>query len=231
MTNLGLMVPKSAFAAFFVLGVLSAATVTGDLSKYREFQLGTDLPTIAKQTGVSPSEAKTIHSRPALIQELEWRPQPLTWSPEPEAAQDAIFSFYSGRLFRIVVNYDPYKTEGLTTDDIVEAISLTYGVSEKPPAGPEPAERRYGDQEEVVGRWQNAECRFDLIRSSYGPSFSLVGVLKRLEAPAQTAILEAQRLDEQEAPQREAARIVSEEEAAKGKLQKARLVNKPIFRP
>ena len=71
----------------------------------------------------------------------------------------------------------------------------------------------------------------NLIRSSYGPSFKLVGVLKRLEAPAQAAILEAKRLDDQEAPQRDAARIASEEEAARAKLEKARLVNKPKFRP
>ena len=50
-------------------------------------------------------------------------------------------------------------------------------------------------------------------------------------APAQAATLEAKRLDDQEAPQREAARLASEEVAAKTKLEKARLVNKPKFRP
>ena len=69
------------------------------------------------------------------------------------------------------------------------------------------------------------------MRSSYGPSFSLIGVLKRLEAPVQAAILEATRLDVQEAPQRETARIATEEEAARTKLEKARLANKPKFRP
>ena len=231
MTNSVRTILRSAFASFVVLGVLSAATGAADLSRYRNFQLGTDLATIAKQTGASPSEAKTVHRRPALIQELEWRPQPLTWSPEAEAVQDVAFSFYDGRLFRIVVNYDRYKIEGLTTDDIVEAISATYGAAEKPLAEGKPAQSRYGDQEEVVARWQDAECRFDLIRSSYGPDFRLVGVLKRLEAPARAAILEAQRLDDQEAPQREAARLVSEEELAKTKLEKARLLNKPTFRP
>ena len=55
--------------------------------------------------------------------------------------------------------------------------------------------------------------------------------MKRLEAPAQAATLEAKRLDDQEAPQRDAARLASEEEATKTKLEKARLVNKPKFRP
>ena len=55
--------------------------------------------------------------------------------------------------------------------------------------------------------------------------------MKALEGPVQTATLEAKRLDDQEAPQRNAARIAGEEEAAKAKAEKARLVNKPKFRP
>jgi hypothetical protein len=88
----------------------------------------------------------------------------------------------------------------------------------------------YGDQEEIVAQWQDSQYRFDLIRLSYGPTFRLVGVMKKLEASAQAATLEAKRLDDQEAPQRDAARIASEEEAAKTKLEKARLVNKATFR-
>lgn len=66
---------------------------------------------------------------------------------------------------------------------------------------------------------------------SYGPTFRLVGFMKRLEAPAQAATLEAKRLDDQGAPQRDAARLAREEDTAKTKLVKARLVNKPKFRP
>ena len=123
------------------------------------------------------------------------------------------------------------QTEGLTADDLVEAISATYGIAAKPTAPAKATQGRYGDEEEVLAQWQDSQYRFDLIRSSYGPSFRLVGVLKRLEAPAQAAIREAKRLDDQEAPQRDAARRASEEEAARAKLEKARLVNKPKFRP
>ncbi len=225
------MTNTSAFALFVVFGGMSALVSAEDLSRYREFQLGTDLATVAKQAGASPADAKIIHSRPALIQELEWRPQPLGTSSITEPAQQVVFRFYNGELFRIVVNYDRNETEGLTADDIVGAISATYGAAEEPPASAKIAQGRYGDQEEVLVRWQDAKYRFDLIRSSYGPTFRLVGVLKMLEAPAQAAILEATRLDDLEAPQREAARITSEELAARTKLEKARLVNKPNFRP
>jgi hypothetical protein len=142
-----------------------------------------------------------------------------------------MFRFYDGALFQIEVNYNRYETEGLTTADIAGAISATFGMAAKPPASPIAAEGPYGDTGEVVEQWQDAQYRFDLIRLSYGPSFRLTGVLKSLEKPAQAAILEAQRLDDREASQRDAARAATEEDAAKAKSDKARLVNKPNFRP
>lgn len=184
---------------------MSAATLTGDLSKYRNFQFGTDLSTVVKQAGANPSQVKVIHRRPALIQELEWRPQPLGASSQTEPAKEVVFSFYDGELFWIVVDYDRYETEGLTADDFVDAISATYGPAAKPTVPAKVAPGSYGDQEEVLAQWQDSQYRFDLIRSSYGPTFRLVGVIKRLEAPAQAATLEAKQLEDQEAPQRDAA--------------------------
>ena len=231
MTHLGLAGARSALASFFVLGVISAATLAGDRSKYRNFQLGTDLPAVANQLGASPSRMKVIHRRPALIQELEWRPQPLGPSLPTESANEVVFSFYDGELFRIVVSYDRSVTEGLTADDLIEAISATYGIAETltPPANA--AVGQYGDPEEILARWQDPQYCFDLIRSMYGPSFRLIGVLKRLQAPVQAAIAEAKRLDDREAPQRDAARIADEREAERARLEKSRLVNKPKFRP
>jgi len=89
----------------------------------------------------------------------------------------------------------------------------------------------YGDREDVLAQWQDPEYRFELVRSSYGPSFKLVGVLKKLEAPVQHSILEAKRLDEQEAPQRDAERVAKDLETERVKLDKARMLNKPKFRP
>jgi len=231
MTNFQRTASRSALAAFLLFRVMPAATLAGDLSKYRNFELGTDLSTVAGQTGANPSQAKVIHRRPVLIQELEWRPQPLGASSQPEPAKEVVFSFYDGKLFRIVVDYDQYETEGLTADDFVDAISATYGPGAKPAAPVKVAPGSYGDQEEILARWQDLQYRFDLIRSSYGPRFRLIGVVKGLEAQAQAATLEAKRLDDLEAPQRDAARLASEGEAAKAKLDKARLVNKPKFRP
>ena len=222
------MVSRSALVLFTAA---SLTAVAEDLSKYRDFRFGADLPTVARLMGANPSQAKLIHSRPVLVQELEWRPQSLGPSPKAESAEGVVFSFYNGTLFRIAIKYDRYATEGLTTEDFVEAISAMYGPAAKLPPPVEPVKESYGDQDVAVARWEDPQYRFDLVRSSYGPSYSLVGILKSLEAPVQTANVEAQRLDDLEAPQRDAARAAAEQGAKAASLEKARLVNKPKFRP
>ena len=208
----------------------SSSMLAQDLSKYRDFKFGMDLATVAKQAGTNPSQANVLHSRPALIQDLKWRPQPLGYSVKTEPVQEIVFGFYDGELFRIEVIYDQHETEGLTTSDLVEAISTSYGASTSPVAVAKSA-GQFGDQDQVVARWQDSAYRFDLIRASYGPGFTLVGVVKKLETESQAALIEAARLDDKEAPQKEADRIASEGETQRAKLEQARLVNKPKFRP
>jgi hypothetical protein len=231
MSEFAATVWRSSLTSCVVLGMISTAAWAGDLSSYRNFRFGTDLSTVAKQAGASTSQAKVIHLRPSLIQELAWRPQPLGASLQTEPAKEVVFSFYNGELFQIAIHYDRYQTEGMTTADFIEAISSTYGTAAKPAAAVKDVPSSYGDQEEVIAQWQDPEYCFDLIRSQYGPSFRLVGTVKRLEAPVRAAIQEAKRLDVQEAPQRDAERAARENEAARVKLDKARLQNKPNFRP
>ena len=114
---------------------------------------------------------------------------------------------------------------------MVDAISAKYGAPETAPVQTKTVEGPYGEREEILAQWQNSQHRFELIQSSYGPTFKLIGVAKALEASARAAAVEAKRLDDQEAPQREAARVASEGAEAKASLEKARLANKPKFRP
>ena len=230
MKNIRPYLSISALTLLFVCGVSPAATA-GDLSKYRDFQFGTDLSTALKRVGAEMSQVKLVHTRPALIQSLAWYPRSLGPASQSESVGDVVFSFYNGELYRIEVHYDRYAIEGLTTEDLVGAVSQIYGAAADPVTPAKIAQDQYGDQEEVVAHWENAEYGFDLIRSSYGPSFKLIGIQRKLGVLAQSAVLEAKRLDEQEAPQREAALAASEQEAAKAKLEKARLVNKSRFQP
>jgi hypothetical protein len=221
---------KSALTILLVFGSMSAAASPGDLSKYRNFQLGTDLATVAEQAGESPNKAKVIEQRPALIQELDWRPERFGSSSQPEAVKDTVFSFCDGRLFQITVNYDRYKIEGLTADDIADTISAIYGVATHP-APAKAAQGSYAVPEDVVARWEDSQYRLDLFRALYEPGFKLVVTAKSLESTVQAALLEGKRLDDKEAPQREAARAADEQQAERARLEKARLANKPAFRP
>lgn len=229
MNRLMTIASHSAPTLIFVLGMISVPALAADLSRYRDLQFGMDLAAVAGQAGLTRPEVKVIHSRPALIQEVEWSPQPLGSTSREEAVQQVVFGFYDGKLFGIAVNYDRYKTEGLTASDVIEAISTMYGNPETTALPTKAAREGYAD--EVVAVWQDPDYRFELIRAAYGSSFKLVGVSKRLQAAVQTATAEAKRLDDKEAPQREAARIASEKDMQQAKLDKSRLENKPKFRP
>ncbi len=227
MTSFGILAVSLSWAVL-ASPVLSA----GDFSRYRSFRLGTDLPTIAEQARMDPSQAKVVHRRPALIQELDWRPQPLGPSTQAEAVSEVVFSFYNGELYRLVVNYDRYKTEGLTAEDLIAAISESYGSATRD-AEEIVLPSIYGDNEtlKILARWEDAEYSFNLVRFSHQPNFTLAAVSKRLDVLARAAVIEAVRLDAQEAPQREIALQYRQAEENRVQQEKSRLANKPSFRP
>jgi len=205
-----------------------------DLSRYWEFQFGMNLPAIAKQAGLEESAAQIIHQRPALIQELKWEPQiSPNSSPPADAVKTILFSFYNDQLFRIVVNYDRYKTKGLTDKDMIEALSAKYGTATRPTAKiiVFSSTEVYNDSESVVARWEDSQYSFNLFRSTYQPTFGMLVFSKRLDPLAQTAIAEAIRLDEQGAPQREIERQRTQDKADRAEQEKARIENKVAFRP
>lgn len=210
-------------------------TNTQDLSRYREFRFGMDLPAIARDTGMRLSDAKMIHERPAVIQEMQWRPQLFLGGPSlrTDPVQEVLFSFYNGELFRIVVNYDRYRTEGLTNEEMIEAISARYGTATRPTAKTIrfSSSQVYNESGEVIALWEDSQYSFNLFRSSYRPTFGLVGFSKQLDVLARAAIAEAIRLDELEAPQREIDRQNIQDEKDRAEEAKARLTNKSNFRP
>jgi len=204
-----------------------------DLSRYRGFQFGETLPAVAKQAGLDGSQAKVIHERPALLQELEW---PVWLASNFSAPQDPVrtilFSFYNGELFRILVSYDPSATKGMTTEDLTEAISVKYGIATKP-ANVEivfSSTQVYNDSESVIESWEDPQYSFNLYRSTYQPTFGMIAFSKTLDALARSATAEAIRLDTVEAPQRGIQHQNQENEKNRELLENARQVNKSKFR-
>ena len=98
-----------------VLGVVitAAATQGETAAHYRDFQLGGSLASVSAITGAPASDVKTIHTRPASLQSLEWR-RPYSGSETAvDPVQQIAFSFYNDQLFRLVVDYDRNRTEGM----------------------------------------------------------------------------------------------------------------------
>ena len=231
--ELGLQ-PRRGFSGLLQLVPVSAPARGGlDLSRYRGFQFGETLPAVAKQAGLDVSQAKVIHEHPALLQELEW---PIWLASSFDSPQDPVrtilFSFYNGELFRVLVSYDRDETQGLTTEDLTEAISAQYGTATKP-ANNEivfSSAQVYNDSEAVIARWEDSQYSFNLYRSTYQPTFGMIAFSKRLDALACAATAEAIQLDAAGAPQREIQRQNQEDEKNRESLEKARQVNKSKFR-
>jgi len=206
--------------------------VAADLSNYRGVQIGTTLATALKRSKAELSEAKLVHQRPAVIQELEWRPR-FSYkanAKEVDPVRDSLLRFYNGELFQIVTTYDPDKVKGMTEADMVDAISLTYGNATKP-AVEVPYRSNYGEVASVLARWEDSNYSHDLIRTGDRSSFALVLSNKRLNALAQAAIAEAVRLDAVEAPERQINLQKLQDANDRLELDKARSENRPNFRP
>jgi hypothetical protein len=207
-----------------------------DLSRYRTFELGSELASVSSLTGVASLEAKTVHQRPALLQDLEWRPS--RWiagstATSTDPVEQIVFSFYNNQLFRIVVDYGYERTEGLTDADMIEAISAVYGTSVKRIPGPvRVASAVEPESGSPVARWGDAEHVVVLYRtSSYREAFRLIVTERALETLARKAAIQATRLDEQEAPRREIVRQKKERDDGRAAAEKARVANKESFRP
>jgi hypothetical protein len=207
------------------------------LSRYRNFDLGSNVAAVSTATSVAPSAAKTIRQRPAVLQDLEWRPSRWTTgasAPSTDPVERIMFSFYNDQLFRIVVDYSHDRTEGMTQADMIEALSAVYGgVLPKTTRG---AGRVASEVETESGppfaRWGDAEHSVALYQtSSYRTAFRLIVIDVPRSELARKADTEAQRLDDQEAPQREVARQNKERDDQRAAAAKARSTNKDVFQP
>jgi hypothetical protein len=200
-----------------------------DLSKYRHFTLGMNLTNLLERTEQKMTDVKTIHGRPALIQELTWWPPNVSGtSLRSDSVEQIFFSFYNGELFKISVTYDRTSTEGLTEADMVKAISEKYGPATI--AAPEiesAMNDRYDAKQKPVASWEDAQYSSSLVRSSFNDVLGLVVFSKRANAQAELAIAEAVKLDEQEGPKRETERQKKQVDD----LEVARQKNQKSFRP
>jgi hypothetical protein len=210
---------------FFLVPLLSGR----DLSKYRDFTLGMSLTKLLERTDQKMTDVKTIHSRPALIEELSWWPPKASGtSPQSDSVERVLFSFYNGELYKISVTYDRLSTAGLTDEDMMRSISVKYGPATiaAPELGPA-VDGSYDPKQKSVASWEDAQYSLSLVRSSFNDVLGLVVFSKRANAEADAATAEAVKLDQQEGPKREADRLKKQTDD----LQVTRERNQRSFRP
>src|ERR1700685_1504500 len=157
--------------------LLSAA----DFSSYRGFHFGMKLSQAAEQAEMKPSDAKLEWQKPALIQMLNFEPNLFHSAVAKGDPVSAItLNFLDGELFRIAVVYDRYKVEGMTADDMIQALSASYGTATRPKA--EIAYHSYyAESAPVVARWEDSEYSYNLIQAEDRSTFALVLYLKALD--------------------------------------------------
>ena len=179
-----------------------------DLSKYRNFSFGMTVTDISKQIDQKPANAAVLYERPALIQELTWwPPQPYDLSRPAEPVDQILFSFYNGALYRMLVTYEDAATKGLNEEDMIRVVSAKYGSATRPVAAVVnfPTNPSYRATEKVIARWENSQYSLNLVRS-YTDTFAIVMFTKQLDAQAGISIGESVKLEQEEGPQKEAAR-------------------------
>ena len=180
-----------------------------DLSRYRNFSFGTTVADISKQIDQQPANAAVLYERPALIEELTWLPiQPYDLSRPAEPVDQILFSFYNGALYRMLVTYEDSATKGLNDEDMIRAVSAKYGVATRPVAAVVnfPMNPSYKATQRVIARWEDSQYSLNLFRS-YVDTFAIVMFTKQMDARAGISIAESVKLEQQEAPQKEAARV------------------------
>jgi hypothetical protein len=228
---------KSVFSVAGVAVVLFTSALSGQTPQhYREFALGSNLSTVSAQVKASATDVRPIRQRPALIQDLTWRaPYFMADSNEPrkDPVQQITFSFYNDQLFRMAIDYDRQRTEGMTDADMIGALTEVYGpaTTPKPRTSPTFLSRIDVTAGTPVSQWGNAEYSVVLLRPSFGAAFQVVVTSTQLDELARAADAEAVRLDQREAPLREIARQKQDAEDAHAAQEKARAVNKATFRP
>jgi len=216
------------FVSLLVVAPLLNAQ-TADLSKYRDFSIGTSLTGILSRTGEKLEEVTAMSERPALLQQLTWWPASVSGAPvRRDPVEHIVFSFYNDALYKISVTYERAATEGLTTEDMIKSLSAKYGTpATVTPRIAQNQSDRYAVRLEPVAVWEDTQYAFRLVQSSFSDDFELIVTSKQLNAEAEIATAESAKLDEQERPQKDAERQKKETTD----LELTRQKNQKSFRP
>jgi hypothetical protein len=218
-------------AILFLSALLVMAPIlhAQNFSTYRAFTLGMSTAAVLTHTSQAPADVKVAHGGPSPIQELSWSPPNLSSnSVRSESVGQIVFSFFNGELYKITVTYDLSCTEGLTVKDLIDSVSATYGpATTAVPESGSMAKERFDGKQELVASWEDSQNSLNLVRSTFTNRFGLIIFSKKANEAAELAVTNATKIESEEGPKREAARVKKQADD----LEAMRLKNKKAFRP
>ena len=229
------MIPFRSTVLLALLLAAAAAPVAAQAPfQYREYTLDSTVTAMVAVDEARTTAPKTLHARPAVIQEIVWR-APYTGPLGDDPVYDVALTFFNDQLYQIVVSYERDRMAGLTDEDVVATLSQTYGpalLRDARTAGTA-IDADVRPDMAVVAQWDDATARLLLLRSRLTgwPQYQLALVSRRLNAQARGVIVNARRMDALAAPQLERERRAQEGAARAVADAKARDANKATFRP
>ena len=207
--------------------VVSASPV---YSRYRGVSIGDSVGVVAAALHMTASDVAIVHARPAMIQQLTWRPNQFFTgrTSAPDALEEMVLTFHLGQLARIVATYDRDRTEGLTNADLRDSFTTIYGTSML--VSTASGIRSSGDPE-IIGQWGDGETLVVLLRETFPRRIRVTVSSVAADRLLQDALASGARLDATEAPTREMVRRLSEELTRRQRDEQSRIDNKSAFTP
>lgn len=210
------------------LAVAAASAGAQDLSRYRAYALDSPLADVLATSGVRASEVETLHERPALIQQVEWRAPHLgSTAVDVDPVRAILFAFHDGRLYQMTVTYHRERTAGLTAADLIGPVAAVYGTPMVSTAKSRGDQRGTLPDMVTLARWETPAASVTLLRDAYTPDIRLIVRATARGAMAATAIRQSLALDIDEGPLREQ----QARDAALAETAAAKSRNKPAFKP
>jgi hypothetical protein len=186
---------------------------------------------VVERLKVAATDLKALHEGSPIVQQLTWRPQRFTGRTLAEAdpIAEMVLTFHASHLALITVIYDRDQTQGLTDEDMLDALSAVYGAPRllatptRPSDAPPPARR-------PIGRWDDADAVLILWRE-HPNRVGLTITAIASDVALQDALAEGVRRQAIDAPGREMARRSADAAAIQARDAKVRLDNKAKFKP
>ena len=172
---------------------------------YRSYAMGDDLWAIAERLGVPVPDGTATPAVAGGVQELQWHARffPRGTAPAGDPVDRLVFSFFEHRLFRIVIDYAPDRTEGMTEADMVAAVSTLFGPPARRTLASSAATRT---PEAVIARWIRGDQSVVLLAIQGRTAYRMVVVSTALEALARASGAREAPVDRPDWPSIDAAR-------------------------